>query len=124
MDSKLVFKFKPDTDMDTKLKIHIDITVATPCSSKFCSIEQLVKIVKRQFSHVFCLRLDIGADILDSTNQNVFSFGVLEEQDTWSVGLTSEFFHQSLTLNQIIFYFALGGSCVPSSEHTLSTRNI
>lgn len=33
MDSKLVFKFKPDTDMDTKLKIHIDITVATPCSS-------------------------------------------------------------------------------------------
>lgn len=27
--------------------------------------------------------LDIGADILDSTNQNVFSFGVLEEQDTW-----------------------------------------
>lgn len=37
MDSKLVFKFKPDTDMDTKLKIHIDITVATPCSSKFSS---------------------------------------------------------------------------------------
>lgn len=26
---------------------------------------------------------DIGADILDSTNQNVFSFGILEEQDTW-----------------------------------------
>lgn len=26
---------------------------------------------------------DIGADILDSTNQNVFSFGVLAEQDTW-----------------------------------------
>lgn len=25
----------------------------------------------------------IGADILDSTNQNVFSFGILEEQDTW-----------------------------------------
>ncbi|XP_031637367.1 endoplasmic reticulum-Golgi intermediate compartment protein 2 [Contarinia nasturtii] len=58
MDSKLVFRFKPDTDMDTKLKIHIDITVATPCSN-------------------------IGADILDSTNQNVFSFGLLEEQDTW-----------------------------------------
>lgn len=33
MDSKLLFKFQPDTDMDTKLKIHIDITVATPCSS-------------------------------------------------------------------------------------------
>lgn len=27
--------------------------------------------------------IDIGADILDSTNQNVFSFGILEEQDTW-----------------------------------------
>lgn len=30
-----------------------------------------------------CQFVDIGADILDSTNQNVFSFGVLEEQDTW-----------------------------------------
>lgn len=58
MESKLVFKFKPDVDMDTKIKIHIDVTVATPCKS-------------------------IGADILDSTNQNVFSFGVLEEDDTW-----------------------------------------
>lgn len=35
LDSKLIFKFKPDVDMDTKLKIHIDVTVATPCSSKF-----------------------------------------------------------------------------------------
>lgn len=34
LDSRLIFKFKPDTDMDTKLKIHVDITVATPCSSK------------------------------------------------------------------------------------------
>lgn len=25
----------------------------------------------------------MNADILDSTNQNVFSFGILEEQDTW-----------------------------------------
>lgn len=58
LDSKLVFKFRPDVDMDTKLKIHIDVTVATPCRG-------------------------VGADILDSTNQNVFSFGVLEEQDTW-----------------------------------------
>lgn len=37
LDSKLIFKFKPDTDMDTKLKIHIDVTVATPCSSNFNS---------------------------------------------------------------------------------------
>lgn len=34
MDSRLVFKFKPDTDMDQKLKIHIDITIATPCASE------------------------------------------------------------------------------------------
>ena len=26
---------------------------------------------------------NIGADILDSTNQNTFSFGVIEEEDTW-----------------------------------------
>lgn len=58
LDSRLVFRFKPDTDMDSKLKIHIDITLATTCRS-------------------------IGADILDSTNQNVFSFGALEEDDTW-----------------------------------------
>lgn len=45
-------------DMDTKLLINVDLTVATPCRS-------------------------IGADILDSTNQNVFAFGQLEEEDTW-----------------------------------------
>lgn len=57
-DSELEFKFRPDTRMDAKLKIHIDLTVASPCRA-------------------------IGADILDSTTQNVFSFGVLEEDDTW-----------------------------------------
>lgn len=35
MESKLVFKFQPDTDMDTKLKINIDLTVAMPCRSEF-----------------------------------------------------------------------------------------
>lgn len=25
----------------------------------------------------------LGADILDSTNQNAYKFGILEEQDTW-----------------------------------------
>ncbi|XP_035788371.1 endoplasmic reticulum-Golgi intermediate compartment protein 2-like isoform X2 [Anopheles albimanus] len=58
LDSRLVFTFKPDTDLHSKLKVHIDLTVAMPCKS-------------------------IGADILDSTNQNVFSFGVLQEEDTW-----------------------------------------
>lgn len=58
LESRLIFKFSPDTDMDTKLKINIDLTVASPCQS-------------------------IGADILDTTNQNVFAFGTLEEEDTW-----------------------------------------
>lgn len=42
LDSKLLFKFKPDTDMDTKLKIHIDLTVKTPCASK--SYNMLINI--------------------------------------------------------------------------------
>lgn len=58
LDSNLVFKFMPDTDMDERLQINIDITVAMPCSN-------------------------IGADILDSTSQSVFGFGELQEEDTW-----------------------------------------
>ncbi|XP_013144795.1 PREDICTED: endoplasmic reticulum-Golgi intermediate compartment protein 2 isoform X1 [Papilio polytes] len=58
LDSNLVFKFMPDIDMDEKLHINIDITVAMPCSN-------------------------LGADILDSTSQSVFGFGELQEEDTW-----------------------------------------
>lgn len=58
MNSKFIFKFSPDTDFDAKLKLNVDITVAMPCSN-------------------------LGADILDSTNQNTLSFGQLEEEDTW-----------------------------------------
>ncbi|KAI4501515.1 hypothetical protein M0802_003392 [Mischocyttarus mexicanus] len=58
LDSRLQFKFEPDTDFDAKLKINIDITVAMPCGR-------------------------IGADILDSTNQNLVGFDTLEEEDTW-----------------------------------------
>ncbi|GJQ67781.1 hypothetical protein Trydic_g16570 [Trypoxylus dichotomus] len=58
LDSKFVFKFTPDTDFNAKLKINVDLTVAMPCSN-------------------------VGADILDSTNQNVLKFGSLEEEDTW-----------------------------------------
>lgn len=35
LQSKYVFKFSPDTDIDAKLRINVDITVAMPCSSKF-----------------------------------------------------------------------------------------
>ncbi|XP_051165804.1 endoplasmic reticulum-Golgi intermediate compartment protein 2 isoform X2 [Leptopilina boulardi] len=58
LDSKLKFKFVPDTEINTKLKINIDITVAMPCDR-------------------------IGADILDSTNQNFHHFEKLKEEDTW-----------------------------------------
>ncbi|XP_043483652.1 endoplasmic reticulum-Golgi intermediate compartment protein 2 [Leptopilina heterotoma] len=58
LDSKLKFKFVPDTEINSKLKINIDITVAMPCGR-------------------------IGADILDSTNQNFQHFEILKEEDTW-----------------------------------------
>ncbi|KAJ8940662.1 hypothetical protein NQ314_010638 [Rhamnusium bicolor] len=58
LNSKFVFKFSPDIDLDEKLKINVDLTIAMPCRN-------------------------LGADILDSTNQNAFKFGALEEEDTW-----------------------------------------
>ncbi|XP_076264874.1 endoplasmic reticulum-Golgi intermediate compartment protein 2 [Rhynchophorus ferrugineus] len=58
LNSKFVFKFSPDVQLEEKLKINIDLTVAMPCQN-------------------------VGADILDSTNQNTFKFGQLEEEDTW-----------------------------------------
>ncbi|XP_073995196.1 endoplasmic reticulum-Golgi intermediate compartment protein 2 isoform X2 [Rhodnius prolixus] len=56
--SNVNFKFAPDTQFDAKLKLNLDVTVAMPCHS-------------------------IGADIVDSTNQNLLMFGNLEEEDTW-----------------------------------------
>lgn len=58
LDSRLQFKFETDTDIDAKLKINIDITVAMPCGR-------------------------IGADVLDSTNQNMVGHESLEQEDTW-----------------------------------------
>lgn len=72
----------PDTDMDTKLKIHIDITIATPCASKFFTNYTSPHLGISKYL-CFPMLTGIGADILDSTDQNVFSFGILEEQDTW-----------------------------------------
>ncbi|XP_015603691.1 endoplasmic reticulum-Golgi intermediate compartment protein 2 [Cephus cinctus] len=58
LDSRLRFRFTPDHEIDAKLKINVDITVAMPCSR-------------------------IGADVLDSTNQNLIGFKPLKEEDTW-----------------------------------------
>lgn len=56
LDSRLIFKFLPDDDMDTKIRVNLDLTVASPCHA-------------------------IGADIADSTNQ--YGFGEIQEIDTW-----------------------------------------
>ncbi|XP_054712865.1 endoplasmic reticulum-Golgi intermediate compartment protein 2-like [Uloborus diversus] len=53
--SQLKFEYSVDHDIDSKLRINVDITVAMPCSI-------------------------IGADILDVTNQNTQTFGELEEE--------------------------------------------
>jgi len=54
----LKFRFVPDADMHAKLKLNVDMTIAMPCDL-------------------------IGADILDKTNTNAFSFGRLREEPTW-----------------------------------------
>lgn len=33
--SKIIYKFLPDTDFDTKLEVNVDVTVAMPCASKY-----------------------------------------------------------------------------------------
>lgn len=58
LDSRLEFKFEPDTQMNNKLSINIDITVAMNCRS-------------------------IGADVVDSTGQGFGSFGQLMYEDAW-----------------------------------------
>jgi len=52
------FRFAPDADMSAKLKLNVDLTIAMPCDL-------------------------IGADILDKTSQNAYSFGRLREEPTW-----------------------------------------
>lgn len=52
------FHFTPDGQLDSRMDLNVDITVAMPC--RF-----------------------IGADVLDSTGQSVVSFGRLEEENTW-----------------------------------------
>lgn len=52
------FRFSADQDFSARLDINIDLTVAMPCDG-------------------------IGADVLDSTNQNTFSYGRLREDPSW-----------------------------------------
>lgn len=54
----LKFRFTPDADLHAKLQLNVDMTVAMPCDL-------------------------IGADILDKTNTNAYTFGRLREEPTW-----------------------------------------
>ncbi|XP_076035126.1 endoplasmic reticulum-Golgi intermediate compartment protein 2 [Oratosquilla oratoria] len=58
LETDFKFKFKPDVDMDEKLILNVDITVAMPCRY-------------------------VGADTLDLTGEQVLTFGELEMDETW-----------------------------------------
>lgn len=54
--SKIIFQYYIDKDIDSKLEINVDITVASPCEA-------------------------IGADVIDPTNQNNgYAYGELKEE--------------------------------------------
>uniref|UniRef100_A0A1I8PTS4 Endoplasmic reticulum vesicle transporter C-terminal domain-containing protein n=1 Tax=Stomoxys calcitrans TaxID=35570 RepID=A0A1I8PTS4_STOCA len=57
-DAKLKYQFEPDTETE-KVQMHVDITVAMPCSSLS------------------------GVDLMDETQQDVFAYGTLQREDVW-----------------------------------------
>ncbi|XP_075157135.1 endoplasmic reticulum-Golgi intermediate compartment protein 2 [Haematobia irritans] len=57
-DAKLKYQFEPDIDTE-KVQMHVDITVAMPCSSLS------------------------GVDLMDETQQDVFAYGTLQREDVW-----------------------------------------
>ncbi|CAG7837416.1 unnamed protein product [Allacma fusca] len=87
LDTEYKFRFSPDTDIDSKLSINVDITVGMPCGI-------------------------VGADIVDSTNQNVMKFGELEE----------EFTHFELNPSQRAYFNARAGfnSYLREQYHSLN----
>ena len=72
----LKFRFAPDTDMNAKLKFNVDMTVAMPCHCKY-SVNTLITRCNHDKITV------IGADILDKTDQNAFTFGRLKQEPIW-----------------------------------------
>ncbi|XP_065199690.1 endoplasmic reticulum-Golgi intermediate compartment protein 2 [Planococcus citri] len=57
-DVRILNKFVPDVEFNEKLKINVDMTIAMPCR-------------------------EIGADIVDVTNQESLEFGTFHLEDTW-----------------------------------------
>uniref|UniRef100_W8C1V5 Endoplasmic reticulum-Golgi intermediate compartment protein 2 n=1 Tax=Ceratitis capitata TaxID=7213 RepID=W8C1V5_CERCA len=60
-EANLIYQFEPDIDMDDKVQMHVDITVAMPCSSLS------------------------GVDLMDETQQDVFAYGTLQREGAWWV---------------------------------------
>ncbi|XP_055374914.1 endoplasmic reticulum-Golgi intermediate compartment protein 2 [Condylostylus longicornis] len=56
---KLLFTFKPDINLDIKVRMNVDITIAMPCVGLS------------------------GIDLIDDTKQDVFSYGILKRESTW-----------------------------------------
>ena len=57
--SRVIFRYKVDSDIDSLLDINVDITIGTPCEA-------------------------IGADVIDPTNQNnAYTYGQLIEEQVW-----------------------------------------
>ena len=92
MDPGYSFRFVPDTDYQNKLSINVDMTVAMPCDCKLSSIQtyrtrySVLTVLRKSRlnnTHLHMIFSAIGADILDSTNQNTFTFGTLKEENTW-----------------------------------------
>lgn len=112
LDAGVKFHFTPDDELDSRMDLNVDMTIAMPC--RF-----------------------IGADVLDTTGQSVVSFGKLKEEDTWfelsprqrshfeaAQRLNSMLRNNSHSLQQLLWksgYQSLFGD-MPSREHDPGSR--
>jgi len=80
--SRIYNKFVPDIDYDDKLKINVDMTIAMRCQSTCMDINRVSVTLKHSASS-FNFLIDIGADIVDVTNQESKKFGKFTLQDSW-----------------------------------------
>lgn len=76
--SGVKFHFVPDDELDTRMDLNVDLTVAMPCRCKLNLCQTFFPATLS--SWIFP---DIGADVLDSTGQSVVSFGQLTEEASW-----------------------------------------
>jgi len=58
-EAKVKYQFIVDTELDTQVPMHVDITVAMPCKSLS------------------------GLDLMDETRQDVFAYGTLQREDVF-----------------------------------------